>query len=57
MKENKKLYDLKYQKLNLKQYKFFCHKEKDKDIIDHLEKQGNKQGYLKELIRADIKKD
>lgn len=56
MKENKKLYDIKYQKENLKQYKFFCHKEKDADIIEHLEKQTNKQGYLKELIRRDIEK-
>lgn len=27
----------------------------DKDIIDHLETVGNKQGYIKELIRKDMK--
>lgn len=28
----------------------------DADIIAHLEKQSNKQGYIKALIRADIAK-
>jgi hypothetical protein len=27
----------------------------DKDLIEHLAKQGNIQGYLKDLIRKDIK--
>lgn len=27
----------------------------DTDIIEHLQKQDNKQGYIKELIRQDIK--
>jgi hypothetical protein len=27
----------------------------DKDIIDHLETVGNKQGYIKELIRKDMR--
>lgn len=26
----------------------------DKDIIEHLDSLPNKQGYIKELIRADI---
>ncbi len=30
-------------------------KETDKDIIEKLEASGNKQGYIKGLIRADIK--
>lgn len=29
----------------------------EKDIIDQLDKQTNKQGYIKELIRADIKNE
>lgn len=29
----------------------------DQDIIDHLQTVGNKQGYIKGLIRADIKKE
>ena len=28
----------------------------DKDLIEHLAKQGNTQGYLKELIRQDMQK-
>lgn len=28
----------------------------DKDLIDHLAKQKNIQGYLKSLIREDMKK-
>ena len=28
----------------------------DQDLIEHLAKQPNIQGYLKELIREDIKK-
>lgn len=29
----------------------------DKDILDHLEKQPNKAGYIKSLIRADIARE
>ena len=29
----------------------------DRDIIDHLKSQENKQGYIKKLIREDIEKD
>lgn len=28
----------------------------DQDIIDHLQTVGNRQGYIKALIRADMKK-
>lgn len=28
----------------------------DQDIINHLQTVGNKQGYIKRLIRADIQK-
>ena len=28
----------------------------DADILEHLDAIGNKQGYIKELIRADMKK-
>lgn len=31
-----------------------CHKVHDKDIIEILDKQKNKNGYIKRLIRADI---
>lgn len=36
-----------YIKLNLKT---------DADILDHLDQQGNTQGYIKELIRQDMRK-
>jgi hypothetical protein len=31
-------------------------KTTDADILEHLAKKSNKQGYIKALIRADIKK-
>lgn len=31
-------------------------KNTDKDLIEHLDKQSNKQEYLKNLIREDMKK-
>lgn len=31
-------------------------KERDKDIIEALERAGSKQGYIKDLIRADMSK-
>lgn len=32
------------------------HKERDADILEKLSSVGNVQGYIKELIRADISK-
>ena len=37
-----------------KDYHLQCHLVHDKDIINQLEKQSNKNGYLKRLIREDI---
>lgn len=28
----------------------------DADILEHLEMQSNKQGYIKELVRADMRR-
>ena len=56
-KMDKQKYDLAYQKDNIKQVKFTLNKNTDQDVISHLEKQTNKNGYLKELIRKDIKKE
>lgn len=39
-----------------KPYYLKCHKVNDADIIAALEAQENKNGYIKELIRADIKR-
>lgn len=39
---------------NVKQYKFNCVKNTEKDIIDKMESVENKSGYIKRLIRKDI---
>lgn len=46
----------KYEKENVKRYVIKVMKNTEKDIIDHLEAQDNKMGYIKALIREDIKK-
>lgn len=43
-----------YHKRASKQYHLELHKENDADIIHKLETVGNKQGYIKTLIRRDI---
>ena len=37
-----------------KNYHFKLNREEDADIIERLESQDNKQGYIKELIRRDL---
>lgn len=39
-----------------KSYRLKCHKMYDADIIAKLDEVGNKNGYIKTLIRNDIKK-
>lgn len=46
----------KYQKDNIKQIKIALNVNTDVDIINHLETCENKQGYIKSLIRNDMKK-
>ena len=46
---------LKYNKLNAKNITLSLNNKTDKDILQHLEKQKNKTGYIKQLIRQDIK--
>lgn len=55
--ENKRTYDLKYQKEHIRQIKFVLNENTDKDIIQSLERKRPLQTYLKSLIRADIKKE
>ena len=43
-----------YDRANTKQVKFKFNIKTDADILDHLKKQSNIQGYIKQLIRADI---
>lgn len=46
-----------YQKKTIKPVKINLHKSIDADIIEKLESVESKQGYIKELIRADIAKN
>lgn len=46
----------KYEKNNVKQYTLKFMISTERDLIEHLEKQSNKSGYIKELIRKDLKK-
>lgn len=47
----------KYDASHTKQVKLKLNLETDKDILERLEEVGNKQGYIKSLIRDDIKKE
>lgn len=46
---------LKYAKANVKQVVLALNKKTDIDIIEKLNNVSNKTGYIKELIRNDIK--
>ena len=50
---NKLDYDRKYDEQNTAQIKLKLNRKTDKDILDKLDT-VNKQGYIKELIRADL---
>ena len=43
-----------YDKANTKSIKFKFNKKTDADILKRFEAVGNKQGYIKQLIRDDI---
>ena len=45
-----------YKKKVMKQYNLILHTVNDADIIEMLDSQDNKQGYIKALIRADLEK-
>ena len=44
-------------RLNYKGYYLKLNKEQDADVIDRLDAQENRQGYIKGLIRDDITLD
>lgn len=44
----------KYDAANTRQYHMKLNKVRDAEIIQHLDRQPNVQGYLKELIKADL---
>lgn len=52
---NKLEYNMKYDEETAVQIKLKLNKKTDKDILDRLNAVPNKQGYIKELIRQDIK--
>ena len=46
-----------YDALHTVQMNFKLNKNTDADILAHLARIGNKQGYVKALIRADMRKE
>lgn len=54
--ESEKKSRAKYDAANTVQFKMKLNKKTDADILAKLEQSGNKQGYIKALIRADIEK-
>lgn len=46
---------IKYDKANTRRVYIKLNKNTDKDILDYLDNIPNKQGYIKELIRKDMK--
>lgn len=46
----------KYDDANTQRIFIKLNKKTDADILEHLGKEKNKQGYIKELIRNDIKR-
>ena len=52
-----KEHQLKYQKTGMKQYGFRFVKTTDADIIERLDAQENKLGYIKRLIREDMERE
>lgn len=53
--ESKKAADARYKAANTKQIKFVLNKNTEPDLIAHLESIENVQGYIKTLIRADMR--
>ena len=47
---------IKYNQNNVKQIKLNLNKKTDADIIEHLDRTENAQGYIKQLIRQDMQK-
>lgn len=51
---NKSEYDQEYLKNNVYRFSLYLHKKNDADIIAELDKQPNRSGYIKGLIRAQM---
>ena len=52
--ESQRKWNAAYDSENTIQIKFKLNRKTDSDIIEKLESVENKQGYFKELVRADI---
>ena len=48
---------MEFNKQNIKVYRMDLNIRTDADIIEHLDKQQSKQGYIKQLIRQDIARE
>lgn len=49
-------YDNQYRKEHYKNYCFRMVYEKDRELMEHYDRQPNKNEYIKHLIEADMKK-
>ena len=54
--EAKKIRDVAYDAENTTRVAIKLNNKTDADILAHLAQQRNKQGYIKELIRADMER-
>ena len=57
MSEARNRANAKFNRLHTQTVTVRLHNENDKDIIDFLKTKENKQGYIKGLIREDMKKN
>lgn len=53
--ETKKAYDENYQKQNIRQIRLSMNRKTEPEILEWLEKQNNIQGYIKKIIKEDMK--
>lgn len=56
VRESQKRANAKYDRANTARLYIKLNNNTDADILDHLQNISNKQGYIKSLIREDIKK-
>lgn len=56
MTDKQKKYTQDWKAKNVKQVKIDLNRNTDEDIIKYLDSMDNKQGYLKDLIRKDMKR-
>lgn len=52
--ERKETPQERYKKKHGKKISFYAFDRSEQDIVEHLDKQPNKSGYIKKLIRDDI---